>query len=186
MPANNTRCALCGIGIYREPGQIRKSKSGRAFCSRSCSAKWSNRTPKRAKTRSCKDCGKPVHSNRTYCHDCWETRKNRDPTLGEITGKARYQVHAQVREMARRAYKNAGRSLVCVVCGYTKKVDVGHISPLSDFDLSTPLSEVNAQTNLMAFCPNHHWEFDHQQMSPDMLAKVRDVLSNLETNALSR
>jgi len=35
-------CESCGDKILRTPNQIAKSKSGKSFCSRSCTASWNN------------------------------------------------------------------------------------------------------------------------------------------------
>ena len=32
---------------------------------------------------------------------------------------------------------------------------------VSDFDDSALISEINSKDNLIALCPNHHWEYDH-------------------------
>lgn len=37
-------CAICGRGVYRTERDFRHSKSGKLFCSKSCSAVWRNRT----------------------------------------------------------------------------------------------------------------------------------------------
>ena len=47
--------------------EIKKSKSGFLFCSRSCAAEYNNKLiPKRIKTRTCKYCSKLLHSS-TLC-----------------------------------------------------------------------------------------------------------------------
>ena len=33
--------------------------------------------------------------------------------------------------------------------------------PVSEFYENTPIFEINSITNLIALCPNHHWEYDN-------------------------
>ncbi|HCT81196.1 MAG TPA: hypothetical protein DGT23_32430 [Micromonosporaceae bacterium] len=40
-------------------------------------------------------------------------------------------------------------------------VDICHIKPISDFDSSATIYEVNVRTNLVALDKRCHWEFDH-------------------------
>ena len=152
MPA----CLSCG-----------QETSNPKYCSRSCAARHTNRLyPKRRKKASfCKRCGKTIThltGRRTVCLDCnpfhvdWYRI-----TIAEMRGKPRYQKNSAIRDHARRKYTQAARPLQCKVCGYAKHVDICHIRALSDFPDDTPLAVANAHENLVALCPNHHWEFDH-------------------------
>lgn len=38
---------------------------------------------------------------------------------------------------------------------------MAHIRSVSDFDDSAPIGRIDDISNLIALCPNHHWEFDH-------------------------
>jgi predicted restriction endonuclease len=49
----------------------------------------------------------------------------------------------------------------CNVCGYRLHVELAHIKPLKDFDLMSKLCDINDESNNLALCPNHHWEFDN-------------------------
>jgi len=40
---------------------------------------------------------------------------------------------------------------------------VCHIKAVSDFDENTPIVIINSIDNLMALCPNCHWEFDNNK-----------------------
>lgn len=41
-------CAECGKEVNRRPFQLKRSKSGRAFCNRTCATKYNNRIYKKA------------------------------------------------------------------------------------------------------------------------------------------
>ena len=137
------------------------------YCSRSCAACQLNTLhPKRLKRpRFCRHCGVPIHhlvGRRTVCLQCnpqlidWSKI-----TIAALTGKRRYQKHSRLRELARRTYLLSGRPLCCAACGYAKHFEVCHIRAMNEFTDSTLVSVVNSTENLIALCPNHHWEFDH-------------------------
>lgn len=133
------------------------------YCSRSCSAKESNKIPKRKLGGTkCKDCGIPIKAGYTYCFKCFK------PGLGDMAlEEAMYTKHhkssawALVRTRARAATKHLDRS--CMFCGYSKHVEVCHIKPIKDFPMTALISEVNSLDNLLLLCPNCHWEFDHNR-----------------------
>jgi len=130
------------------------------FCSRSCSAKVSNKCkPKRvAKLRSCIRCGCQVFRRRTVCDDCLTPL---DVTLEEIqyTKHGAASAFALVRSRARAITKDWEK--VCSHCGYSKHVEVCHIKAVSEYPLDSRVSIVNDPSNLILLCPNCHWEFDH-------------------------
>lgn len=49
----------------------------------------------------------------------------------------------------------------CAICGYDKYIEVAHIKPVSEFENSATIREINSITNLIGLCPNHHWEYDN-------------------------
>lgn len=68
---------------------------------------------------------------------------------------------SSIQKGARSVYRNSSKPKRCVVCGYDKTYEVAHIKSVSDFDEDTMISDINNVDNLVALCPNHHWEFDH-------------------------
>lgn len=136
------------------------------YCSRSCAAIDINHIqPKRkrkVKEFVCVSCGKPTKERRKYCDDCapnslkWLTR-----SIGVLSRDGYYQMYRVIRALARRIYKESGRPLVCQVCGYATHVEISHLRAISSFDKEALIAQVNDLDNLVAFCPNHHWEFDN-------------------------
>lgn len=131
------------------------------YCSRSCSAKESNKIPKRKKPMTfCKSCSSIILSKkkRTLCDDCLVPK---DITLLDAIYDRHHKssAFALVRSRARASVKNEPQ--VCEVCSYSKHVEVAHIKPICDFPTSTFLSVINARSNLRLLCPNCHWEFDN-------------------------
>jgi hypothetical protein len=134
------------------------------FCSRTCSAKINNKIPKRKKSIShCCICGEVTNFyRRKYCNSC--NPMNRDwnkITYGDAIKTRKYQKNSRVRNLSRKIYKLSNRPQCCTVCGYDTHFEVCHIKPISSFPKTTPVSEINHIDNLVALCPNHHWELDN-------------------------
>lgn len=68
---------------------------------------------------------------------------------------------SSIQKGARAIYRNSSKPKSCAVCGYDKTYEVAHIRSVSDFSDDALISEINHMDNLIALCPNHHWEFDH-------------------------
>lgn len=66
-----------------------------------------------------------------------------------------------IRKHARRIYALGNGAKECKVCGYNNHIQVCHIDQVCDFSDETTIAEINALSNLVALCPNHHWELDH-------------------------
>lgn len=130
------------------------------FCSKSCAAKLNNKTPKRKrKINYCKTCKKECGSRRTYCDICFLPE---DLTLKEAIYKNHHRssAYARIRSRARNTQK-AKLIKNCEKCGYDKHVEVCHIKPISKFPMTTRISKINDDNNLLILCPNCHWEYDN-------------------------
>ena len=68
---------------------------------------------------------------------------------------------SSIRKAAERIFKESKVPFKCAICGYDKHIEIAHIKAVSDFDDSTKISEINSIDNLIALCPNHHWEYDN-------------------------
>ena len=66
-----------------------------------------------------------------------------------------------IRKGAEKVFSESGKPLVCAVCGYDHHVEIAHIRSVSDFPGDALISDINSEDNLIALCPNHHWEYDH-------------------------
>jgi hypothetical protein len=131
------------------------------FCGRKCAATYNNKMfPKRRRKRlipNCSKCGKPAKYRRKLCEDCLSV----DWTTVPLGDNLKLGDHARIRAHSRYSYIKAGRPLVCFVCGYSTFCEVCHIEPVSSFPSTATIATVNAQTNLVCLCKNHHWELDH-------------------------
>lgn len=139
------------------------------FCSSSCSAKYNNRNfPKRSRKKYyCKSCGVEIGYRRSYCSECNPTRLHdfNNVTIAEIRSRARYQAHAWIRKLARRVFDNSDLEKCCYKCGYSRHFEICHVKAIQDFPSTATMAEVNSLENLVALCPNCHWELDHGLLS---------------------
>lgn len=81
--------------------------------------------------------------------EIFEARKNWNSARGAI------------RKCARDLYLKHNPNPKCAICGYSTYVDIAHIKSVSSFPDSALISEINSLSNLIALCPNHHWEYDN-------------------------
>mgnify|MGYP000873201064 CR=1 FL=1 len=140
------------------------------YCSRSCSAKYTNtHFPKRKLTQTyCKHCGanlnrKNTNDQRTVCDDC-KPNINDTKTLGDLIYHNHHKssAFALVRSRARSILNRERITKECIICKYNLHVEVCHIKAISLYSLDTLVSEINNLNNLVYLCPNHHWEFDNK------------------------
>lgn len=66
-----------------------------------------------------------------------------------------------IQKYAKINYENSNKPKKCIVCGYDKHYEVAHIKAVSDFDDNVLISDIDNIDNLIALCPNHHWEYDN-------------------------
>jgi len=157
--------------IVRACTQCGKATSNPKFCSRSCAAIFNNtRFPKRSaerirKQRYCERCGAATRYRRKFCAACkpnilkWQSK-----TIAELRTDDYGQTYRIIRMLARKIYADSNLPRVCAQCGYAVHIEVCHIKPIKSFDKATRIVQVNALENLIALCPNHHWELDNGLM----------------------
>ena len=84
-------------------------------------------------------------------------------TKGELYGKRKtsHSARSTIANHARDTYIASDRPKHCLICGYNRHVDIAHLKAVSSFPDTAFIGEINDINNLMALCPNHHWEFDN-------------------------
>ena len=84
-------------------------------------------------------------------------------TKGELFNtRANYQsARSSIRKHAQQIFENSDKEKCCAICGYDKHYEIAHIKPVSDFEDDALITEINSIDNLIALCPNHHWEVDN-------------------------
>ena len=182
------KCSHCSIEFEKKNSEVRKSKTGKHYCSKSCSAKSNNLGRQRNPpvSRVCNNCQKEFycategHKSKINCPDCtYERDIYREKTLREyherssVRGKHRSWVNSHVRNFAR-SWNKELKSCPCQKCGYDKHIEFCHIKAISDFDESTKLGEINSKHNILVLCRNCHWEFDHGMLSIEDIPKRKE------------
>lgn len=148
---NPNICEYCGKEILpRENEKVSATKS-KKFCNLSCSSKHRNehrikKEPKEKEPRKPKERFLPERRK----GELFSNRKNWQSARSTI------------QKWARIAYDESGGKKQCFVCGYTHYIEICHIKPVSDFGDEALVKEINDIKNLVALCPNHHWEFDNK------------------------
>ncbi len=173
---NPNFCLHCGQPILPAEGEILYNVKIKRFCNTSCAARHANRSRKRvSKIVLCKNCGVEIEittrtksgnlSHKNLCVNCKREVGGVifDKTLAELFSKRKNWQSARsgIRHNAASVYFGSGRPAVCAVCGYSNHIQVSHIVAVSEFPKTATVRQVNDLSNLIALCPNHHWEFDH-------------------------
>lgn len=186
---NPGRCLYCAAVIDVLDGQKVSDVKRKKFCNQSHAAKYNNsRYLKRTRILAsgiCERCGCTVqysgkknggYVKRRYCRECLlrvqidQAQKLPgvvsaiyigDRTKGDLC-EAQVKYSNNITKHARKIYARSGKAKACAICGYGKHVDICHMKQIASFSDETLIREINAIENLVALCPNHHWEFDHE------------------------
>lgn len=147
------------------------------FCSKRCTSRYhwspsgshqSRRTVDRGQCRTCnalilfkKDAYGHVRT-RKLCDTCIVIDFSK-MTKGKLFNqRSTWQsARSTIRKHAYKVFSSSGRPSKCQICDYDKHIQVAHIQSVSIFANDTPISVINDICNLIALCPNHHWEYDH-------------------------
>jgi hypothetical protein len=89
--------------------------------------------------------------------------------------ESRFRETTEVRRIARELWQRLAYPQHCEVCGYDKHFEICHIQAIRTFTLDTKLRVVNNPSNLVALCPNCHWEFDNHKMDAATLDKIEQI-----------
>lgn len=146
------KCLICGT-----------ETSNALYCSRICANRSTGLTGIRLKGH-CRDCDAKISTTKRFCKTCYKKRyPTSDPlvsTLEQFRKRGSNSYHACIRQRARQVAEEAGLLIRCKICGYSKVVECCHLHPVSSFPSTTTIVIVNAISNLVGLCPNHHREFD--------------------------
>jgi len=133
------------------------------------------------KEKYCKECSEEVKKER------YKIRVEKRTSFVDLTihdvfllystrGSARAMIDNYARKEIVKTYKEKR----CLLCGYTKSVDVCHIKAVESFSDNSFISEVNSSSNLIYLCPNHHRELDRGFIEADYVRWVQS--ENISTS----
>jgi 5-methylcytosine-specific restriction endonuclease McrA len=184
--ANPKLCQTCGAVIKIRGNEAPNVTRKKMFCNHSCSAKSSNCGRKRI--RACRGCSAEISVGR-FCAPCIALLPNSrgsqlpSSTKGELFARRVSWISARqaIRKHAVLVYATSGRPAACQ-CGYDRHYNICHIKPISDFPDTATIAEMNAIENLIALCPNCHWEFDNGLLSRRDGAKAAHHAHDVESD----
>ncbi len=146
---------------------IRKKK----FCTSSCSAKYNNKHRTIVKKVIRKEKIKTIKAKLTIEEIIIKKYNSLNITKKEFFDncKSWQSARSVIQRSARFIYNNLVCKKECLKCHYNNHYEVCHIKSVSSFDdKANILNEINNVNNLIALCPNHHWEFDNGLLTINM------------------
>jgi hypothetical protein len=159
LPIESKKCKGCGIAIFPKANEKKGSFSRTSFCSLQCGRAW------RADL-----CRKNGRAQTSRSREKIESLTIEEAFNGSKTQDSKWQLlRRSLAHWARRLYQRANMPMICLVCRYEKHVEIAHKTGIFKFPKNTRLGEVNRLSNLIALCPNHHWEFDNGFISADKI-----------------
>jgi hypothetical protein len=159
-------CPNCHQIIKVIEGQKVCETRKKRFCSRSCAANFKEKAEKAEKAYKKCECGKAIDRRSSSCRACNATKLSKIGLLSKRQLKERransYQNwRSSIQKHAKTIYDRSDKPKECCICGYNKHYEVCHIVDVANFEEDSLINSINAIENLVALCPNHHWEFDH-------------------------
>jgi hypothetical protein len=170
---NPNYCLNCNqiihVNYFQKVVDVRRKQ----FCNQSCAAIYNNlgKTYQQNivnKKIICMHCGKPrKNHNNSLCYKCNAILKFDNMTKGELFNKSKNWQTARslIAKNARENFKLHHGINECFICKYNKTIEICHIKAVSEFPDETLLKEINNIYNLIALCPNCHWEFDNKLLN---------------------
>jgi hypothetical protein len=116
-------------------------------------------------------CETEVAHDTKLCRQCTGKKRTEaalDKTVAQIKKESKsLRWTDQVRAIARNMHKFDK----CVECGYDKIVHICHRIDIAAFPDTATVRQINAPSNVVGLCPNHHWEYDHGFLESDKVFK---------------
>ncbi len=185
-------CFICSKQFIRYKNHLLQNlkRNRKTTCSRSCASKLQNEKYKNKTNIKCSFCFKEFHKKRHlilkhknhYCSsDCMKkSRARKDIKIEDKVRKASLEgvtkgelfkrrknwqsARSSIQRHARLIFDKSSEEKSCRECGYSKHYEVCHINDVSSFSSDILITEINNIQNLIALCPNHHWEFDNNHL----------------------
>jgi len=153
-PSISTLCSECHKPIIKPYYQFIKNKNN--FCSMSCSGIYNNRIRNLNKPKKIKSIvKKELINSKTFF------AANYSKEYLFSSSKNWQSARTTIRKHAALVFKESKVEKKCFFCGYDKTIEIAHIKSVSSFTKDSLIRDINSPNNIIALCPNHHWEFDH-------------------------
>ncbi len=152
---NPAYCKNCNEIIEpnnKKVSEIRK----KVFCNSNCSATYNN--SRRIRNKKPKKQKESIDKKPKYFNFLERTKE-------ELFLKCKWQsARTMIRVHASFVYHKEIGDKFCKNCGYDKHYEICHIKAVSKFEGNHKMKEINDKNNLIALCPNCHWEFDNTNL----------------------
>ena len=168
-------CLCCKTSGVKTATDYRKHDNH--FCNKFCAAKFNGVKATKARVannlrrnppteRFCKRCAasmgvQPHAIKRVVCDDCWRPRGMLMTKKEVFTAYGTYKGHSKIRGLARSIFDQSALPKACIICGYSKHVQISHKKPVASYPDDAIVQDINRLENLQPLCPTHHWETDH-------------------------
>lgn len=108
-------------------------------------------------------------------------------TKGEIFSRCKNWQSARttIRRHAIKVYDTSDKPKACSSCGYSKHYEVCHVKAVSEFIDEALVEEINSIDNLIALCPNCHWEYDNLNCGVDVMVTQDSHKVSIDSSTLS-
>lgn len=183
---NPKLCKNCHKKIEIGPGQKVHDIRKRVFCSLSCNAVYNNtgRIKRHPTERVCIKCNNVFiitrndtgyFSKNKRCPACLDSSIIETRTKKEIFEicSSWQSARTTIRRHASKIYAKNNKPKCCAICGYHKHYDISHLKSVSDFSENSLITEINDINNLIALCPTHHWEYDHDALDKPISSYIK-------------
>lgn len=172
---NPNKCKYCHAIIEVNDSQKVSEVRKKTFCNQSCNAQQANKNRTYSKKPlSDIDMQYPVTNRRQTGVLPRELANKAKETLQFVTKEHLFKTcttwqcaRSTIQKHAVRVYKRTRLHEHCyrIGCTYSRYIDVAHIKPVAAFSGDALIGEINAPVNIMGLCKNHHWEYDHGDIS---------------------
>jgi len=164
--ANPNICKHCNSTIDVRDNQRVADARRKQFCNHSCSQSYYNsRRYRKRWARMCPGCNGEITSRAKVCRSCYVNSLIPISSLTKAELRERrpsYQsFRSGIRNHAVGIFRESNRPYICQICSYDLHVDICHKKPVAEFSDDTIIAKINDINNLIALCPNHHWELDN-------------------------
>ncbi len=157
--------------------------TGKNFCSIKCRQLYKSNpsigNQEDKKRYCCNSCGKEtifIYFCSNDCRKSYKKESKKKSIIGVDNRQKFLLTDIEIRSDARLRFSKL-KITYCENCSYSKNYQIAHIKAVSSFLDNDFIKDINDLTNLIALCPNCHWEFDHNLMNERERNKIIEKAS---------
>ena len=145
---------------------FKSKRNNQIFCNSKCTNSFNVKRWRLKNKKDCPKCNSKMEYDSLNCLNCKKDTIFKKKTIKEYKAKLSMKnkhpswANAHVRTFCKSWNSNL-KSLPCQKCEYKMHIEFCHIKPISSFEESSTLGDVNSEDNIVILCRNCHWEFDN-------------------------